>query len=85
MQTKAISALENDHQMAPPVHSNRKQLAVLKQRMKAPTAQPVEFGGKIDSGENKEKAVMGLKQLQSLPEVCLQVLHVITSSSFQPA
>ena len=55
--------------------------------MKAPTAQPsVELGAKKDSGENKkEKADMGLKQLQTPPEVFLHFLHVITSSSFQPA
>lgn len=54
--------------------------------MKEPTAQPsVELGGKMDSGENKEKANMRLQQLQAPPEVFLHLLHVIASSSFQPA
>lgn len=52
--------------------------------MKAARAQPsVEPGGKMVSGESKEeKADVGLKQLQTPPEVFLPLLHVITSSSF---
>lgn len=38
------------------------------------------------SGENKEpNADVGLKLLQTPPEVFLPLLHVITSSSLQPA
>lgn len=40
----------------------------------------------MDSGENREeKADMGLRQIQAPLEVFLHLLHVVTSSSFQPS